>query len=68
MQFTKFTIVLLFSDMIDNNLIGWNYTIVLQNVLKLMSYPESTLGYELCMPVLLFTVLALHKRHAKVQV
>lgn len=29
MQFTEFTIVLQFSDVMDNNLIGWNYTIVL---------------------------------------
>lgn len=29
MQFTKFTIVLQFSDMMDKNLIGLNYTTVL---------------------------------------
>lgn len=29
MQFTKFTTVFQFSDMMGNNLIGWNYTIVL---------------------------------------
>lgn len=68
MQFTKFTIVLLFSAMMDSNLIDWNYTTVMWNVLRQMSYLESILGYELCMTVLLPTLLALHKRHVKVQV